>query len=242
MEPPTRQSQSDQPDETPSALRGWIDDALDRITRHPLLVQLQAGRAGFPRVARWVYCAGRESRAFPGMLEGMLTWSTDPVLTHVLRANLDDELGNGNPSEAHFQHYQHLLPELGLSVDQFNAYVEGPGITTALRAADYVATCRNEPLALGYMLINEAMTPAIYGAVESGLLSDGIQVRSTFFRLHVASDEQHVAMLLQACAGPFSRDAESVRDGLLLGERCMAVLLDEANGVFDGTRQATSGA
>jgi pyrroloquinoline-quinone synthase len=207
-----------------------VEGSLARIRCHRFIRASVGGGLELEQVQRWLFCAGRESRAFPAILEGMLARTSNPILARVLGENLDDEYGNGNPGEAHFQHYLRLLDLLGIPRADFEMYGEGPGIQAALGLADYCASRAGEAEALGYLLVNEAMTPVIYAAVERALLGLGARPETRFFELHVAVDAHHVAMLYRALESVPERDAPTVREGVLLGERGMAVLLDEATG------------
>jgi pyrroloquinoline quinone (PQQ) biosynthesis protein C len=215
-------------------LREKAGAALDRIERHRFVALANEGRLSRSQAHRWVMCAGRESRSFPSVLANMIKHVTDPLARKVLEENLDDEYGNGNPAEAHFQHYLQLLPAVGLSEVDFHNYVEGPGVALALRLAEAVSRRANAAIALGYMLVNEGMTPIIYGAVERAIFELQPCLKTQFFRLHVEVDEQHVAELYRAAEAFSEHDMSDMAHGIDLGERGMAVLLDEALGVFSG--------
>jgi pyrroloquinoline quinone (PQQ) biosynthesis protein C len=209
-----------------------LEDALKRIKNHPFLRDAMNGNVKMEQVKRWIFCAGRESRSFPAVIEGILTWCKNPTLIEVLTENLHDERGGGAPNEAHFKHYLRLLDELHLPRSEFLSYRECAGIRVALDTAFHVAGCLNEGEALGYLLINEAMTPVIYGAIEQALVRLGVPFQTQFFSLHVVTDEHHVALLLSALNTLEGKAIQEAVDGIELGERAMAILLDEALGRF----------
>lgn len=210
-----------------------VGDVLQRIRAHPFILDAHAGRLTQDQATRWIYCAGRESRTFPEILRHLLSWSRNDVVHAVLQENLDDELGNGDPNDAHFMHYLQLLDDLGLSRDWFDSYHERAGITLALSLAYNVATSGVEEAALGYMLVNEAMTPVTYLAARDALLPYFPHMATGFFDLHIAVDELHVRALYEAVHACQDRNLADLHFGINLGERGMAVLLDEAYGVFD---------
>src|ERR1700730_991523 len=86
-----------------------VEASLERIRQHPFVLDANADRLSLEQTHRWVMCAGRESRAFPPILESMLHHVTNARIRRVLAANLDDEHGSGDPQQAHFRHYLQLL-------------------------------------------------------------------------------------------------------------------------------------
>lgn len=216
-----------------AVVRARVEGSLDRIRRHPFIRAANAQELSFAEIIRWVMCAGRESRSFPDILRNMLSWSHNPVLKATLAENLDDELGNGHPEDAHFRHYLALLGELGLAADDFYAYDGRPGIGLALSMAYNVSLLGREAPVMGYMLVNEAMTPITYGAVKTAVARHRPALVSAFFDLHVAIDEVHVAGLYRVLPALPPDALDDLLFGVELGERGMAALLDEAIGVFD---------
>ncbi len=182
---------------------------------------------------RWVLCGGRESRVFPTILENMVARVSDLVVLEVLKQNLDDEYGNGNSDEAHFQHYLHLLPGIGLTHKDFENYEERAGIRLALDLAQNVSLQPIPAIAIGYMLVNEGMTPITYDAVDVAIHRFFPQLTTPFFRLHVEVDEHHVRELYRAIGAMPENTVDDILFGVELGERGMGALLDEALGVFD---------
>jgi pyrroloquinoline quinone (PQQ) biosynthesis protein C len=210
-----------------------VNEALERVRKHPFILDAHRGHLSKAQATRWIYCAGRESRTFPKILEHLLAWSTNNTIRDILQENLDDELGNGNPEQAHFKHYTHLLSNLHLPLEGFDNYRERAGITLALHLAFNVATSNAEEISIGYMLVNEAMTPVTYEAARSALSSYYPSLQTNFFDLHIEVDEHHVAALYDAVDALESPNDEMLHFGISLGERGMEVLLDEAYGVFD---------
>jgi pyrroloquinoline quinone (PQQ) biosynthesis protein C len=216
-----------------SAFLHEVEGGLSRIKSHPFLVAASAG--GLPKEAaeRWVFCAGRESRSFPGLLSGLIRRASSTQMVSVLQQNLNDELGNGNSDEAHFRHYLQLLDELKIPRSEFDSYSEGPGITLALALADTIATAASEPVALGYMVLNEAVTPLAYRAAQQALEAHFEKLSSRFFDLHVAVDAEHVRALETLITEAKGYRDEDLCYGVSLGERGMQSLLDEAYGLYN---------
>ncbi len=206
--------------------------ALERIRNHPFVVEAHRAALELETVHRWIFCAGRESRSFPTILENMLKLDLQPAVRTVLEKNLNDEYGNGNPEQAHYRHYIHLLSKIGLSETEFDAYSERAGIKLALDMADWVSNQQDVGIAIGYMLVNEGMTPITYGAVDAAIQPHHPNLRTQFFSLHVQVDAEHLEQLYDAVQFLLPDGEESVKQGIELGERGMAALLDEAHGVF----------
>lgn len=212
------------------------EESLARIQAHRFIRLAHRRELSRDQVLRWILCAGRESETFPNILVRMLERITSPQLVvDVLKENLDDEYGNGNPDEAHFQHYLKLLHAVGLTDADFRGYRERAGIRLALDLAESVSSQPVPEIAIGYMLVNEGMTPITYGAVDVAIHAYHPELDSTFFQLHVEVDEHHVRELYRAVGALPESAVDDVLEGIALGERGMAVLLDEALGVFDHT-------
>lgn len=210
-----------------------VEQALARIRTHRFIADAHNGRLSQDQATRWVMCAGRESRSFPQILKGMIERTPAGPMRTVLEENLHDELGGGNPEHAHFRHYVALLAQLGIEPAAFKAYQEGPGIRFALDLAKVMARTRRTAAALGYMLVNEGMTQITYAAAQAALCRHYDLPDLTFFKLHVEIDEEHVALLYEGLATVPGLVVRDVIYGVELGERGMAVLLDEAWGLFD---------
>ena len=214
-------------------IRSAADHSLDTIKNHRFVKCAESATLERNQVLRWIMCAGRESKTFPTILEFMISRSENSAVTKILQENLDDEFGNGNLDQAHFNHYIHLLNKIGLTKDDFEQYVEGPGILYALALAQSVATRQNSATAIGYMLVNEGMTPITYAAVDIALHKYYPELATSFFQLHVEVDEHHVEELYKAVAAMPDATVNDIIYGVHLGERGMAVLLDEALGALD---------
>ena len=215
------------------ALKSEIALSLFKIEAHPFVVEAHRGQLTLDKSLRWIMCAGRESRTFPKILENMLVYCRHPKIQGILQENLDDENGNGNPEHAHYQHYLHLLDNLGVSRDMFEKYPEKAGIRLAVDLALCVSNSGNLPLALGYMLVNEGMTPITYTAIKCGLQEYFPALKTQFFDMHISVDEKHVAELYRAVEELPSESMRDVLYGVAIGERGMAVLLDEVMGIFE---------
>ena len=154
-------------------------------------------------------------------------------MLQILRENLDDEYGNGNPDEAHFQHYLHLLHDVGLRTRSSSPMRSGP-----VSGSHWTSPTTSPPqpvpeIAIGYMLVNEGMTPITYDAVDVAIHRHFPKLDTKFFQLHVEVDEHHVHELYRAIGALDNDRLDDILFGIALGERGMGVLLDEALGVFD---------
>ena len=218
---------------TRAAIKVEADASLNRIRQHPFITTAMAGKLSKAQSVRWIKCAGRESRSFPYILENMISFTTNEAVKQILQENLDDEYGNGNPEHAHFKHYLHLLDNLSIPRSEFFEYNEGPGIRLALSLAYNISKAKNSGLALGYMLVNEGMTPITYEAARSALLPFYPTLKTTFFDMHITVDIHHVEELYRAIEHTSEDQLDDIRFEILAGERGMAVLLDEAYGLFD---------
>jgi pyrroloquinoline quinone (PQQ) biosynthesis protein C len=178
-------------------------------------------------------CAGRESKSFVAILKNLASWCTNPKTREILLANLADELGNGKPEDAHYQHYLQLLDALNIPRANFYSYSERAGIRLALSLAYNISLSKREACALGYLLINEAITPITYGAAKSAITYYYPNLKTTFFDLHVTIDDLHVKKLYEAVDELPTSSEDELLFGIDVGERGMAVLIDEAYGIFD---------
>lgn len=216
-----------------AAIKCAVTTSLDRIRVHPFISKATRGELTKEESLRWIYCAGRESRTFPKILENMLVSCDDPTIRGVLEDNLNDEYGNGNLDHAHYQHYVHLLDRLGVGRGAFEEYQERAGMRLAFDLAISVSRGDNMPRAIGYMLVNEGMTSITYSAVKQSVLMHFPGTKTPFFDLHIDVDEEHVRELYRAVKALPSTALEHLLYGVAIGERGMAVLLDEVIGVFD---------
>lgn len=178
-------------------------------------------------------CAGRESQSFVTILKNLTSWCGDSKIREILLANLADELGKGNPEEAHYMHYLQLLDSLNIPRSHFYSYSERAGIKLALSLAYNISLSRQKSRALGYLLINEAMTSITYGAAKSTISSFHPDLKTNFFDIHVVVDHLHVEKLFEAVEQLPSSSKSELLFGIDIGERGMAILLDEALGAFD---------
>ncbi len=224
-------------------IRDEVNASLDRIAQHPFIKDGHAQRLSEVQCLRWVMCAGRESRTFPEVLKNMMTLVENQKVMDILRENLQDELGNGNPEQAHFRHYVHLIQKLGLTEADFDSYPERAGIRLAVDLARSISLHSSPAVSLGYMLVNEGMTPITYGAVDMAIHKHFPELTTGFFKMHVVVDEEHVRQLFVAVEEMKDTDASNILFGVAVGERGMAVLLDEALGLYEASqRDATSAA
>lgn len=212
-----------------------VAHSLNRLRQHPFLKLAQNRELSKEQITRWLMCAGRESRIFPNVVRNMMLrcLADHEEIRAILAQNLNDELGNGNPEEAHFRHYEKLLESMEISKDQFLNYEEGAGINLALSLATNVSYKQPLPVAIGYLLVNEGMTPVTYAAVGKSLAHQYQYSKIPFLEVHVAIDARHVAALLRAVDQLTDVDMERLEYGIALGERGMSILLDEAYGIFE---------
>lgn len=216
-----------------TAIEKINEESLNRIRQHPFILDALSGKLSKESAERWIMCAGRESRTFPDILKKMISWVDNEKIKSILQENYDDELGNGNPDEAHFLHYLHLLRDLGIDRNVFFNYSEKAGIKLAVNLAHNVAESKNAAIVIGYMLVNEAMTPITYLAVKSAITKYYPNLATNFFDVHISVDEHHVAELIKAIEELDESNYSALLFGINIGERGMAVLLDEAYSVFD---------
>ena len=210
-----------------------VNSSLQRIREHPFIVEARAQRLSQDQAERWLMCGGRVSRSFPDILEIMVARSFNERIREILVSNLNDEYGNGDAEHAHFKHYLHLLDKLRIPRERFYQYEERAGIKLALSLAYNISRQSKEALAIGYMLVNEGMTQITYGAVDKALHHYHPDLQTKFFELHVEVDEKHVEDLYKAVEEMTTAEGNDLLFGISVGERGMAVLLDEAYGLFD---------
>jgi pyrroloquinoline quinone (PQQ) biosynthesis protein C len=211
----------------------YIEQGLERIRKHPFITEANSRTLTEEQAIRWIMCAGRESRSFPDVLNNLISRSSNPRIQDILKENLKDENGDGVLEHAHFMHYLQLLDKLQVSRDDFYAYNERAGIKLALSLAYNVSVLKSEAAALGYMLINESMTTITYSATKLAITRYYPNLSTGFFDIHVDVDEEHVDELYKAVDELDVSQLDDLLYGIDLGERGMAVLLDEAYGIFE---------
>jgi pyrroloquinoline quinone (PQQ) biosynthesis protein C len=213
----------------------YVNQSLERIGQHPFIRDAIEEKLSKEQIKRWLMCAGRESWIFPNIVRNMLVRCSPKhkKIAEILAQNLNDELGNGNPQEAHFHHYIQLLTELGISKEEFLNYNERAGIKLALSLGQNVSLYENAATAIGYLLVNEGLTPVTYAAVGRALWQHYQFAEIPFLEVHVAIDARHVEGLYWAVDQLTEADWDGLEYGVSLGERGMSILLDEAYGVFE---------
>jgi len=200
---------------------------------HPFLKKAKNGSLTEKQVISWIMCAGRESRAFPEIIKNMIQWVNNENIKSILIDNLNDEYGNGNPNEAHFMHYIQLLNKINLTEQDFLDYKDKEGVKFAVSLAYNVSNSEDIGFVLGYMLLNEALTPIIYSAIQDAMKKYYPNLNTDFFDIHIKVDEHHVEELFKAIENLTEKELESIQFGIELGQRGMSVILDESLGVFD---------
>lgn len=210
-----------------------VNESLDRIRSHPFILNGHAKNLTREQAIRWVKCAGRESRSFPHIIENMIKRTDNQSVIQILQENLDDEYGQGNPDHAHFMHYLHLLDEIGVSRKEFEEYEEKAGINLALSLAYNISMQDSQGISLGYMLVNEGMTCITYSSMKDAFSPYYPDIKTPFFDIHIEVDEHHVAELYKAAHHLGEKHLDDILFGVSIGERGMAVLLDEALGIYD---------
>jgi pyrroloquinoline quinone (PQQ) biosynthesis protein C len=205
-----------------------VDEAVATVINHPLVTQGRTGQLEWGKIKNWIFCAGRESKQFPEVVQAAIDNATNEDFSAALRRNLNDELGKGDPNEAHFQHYLQLLRTLNISRSEFDGYPEGDGLKRALEIAAEVINARDEALMLGYLLVNEELTGPIYGAIEQSLTRRRPEVHTKFFQIHVEGERDHVRALLVAGDQLQANRSERVLEGIRQGAEDMRSLLNEA--------------
>jgi pyrroloquinoline quinone (PQQ) biosynthesis protein C len=210
-----------------------VNESLQRLSRHPFVVEAKARRLSTTLLERWMKCAGRESKLFPSVLANMVRCCTSTRIRQVLSENLDDECGNGDPERAHFNLFLQLLCEVGIPEEAFYDYQEQAGVRFACDLARNMSCQSNLGITMGYMLINEGVPQITFSAVQHALLAHYPSLKSRFFELHITTDERHVQNLYATVDELNPSQETEIRYGISLGERGTAVLLDEAFGLFD---------
>ena len=200
---------------------------------HPFIKKALDGDLTNQQVINWIMCAGRESRAFPEIIKNMITWIDDENIKQILIDNLNDEYGNGNPNEAHFMHYIQLLQKINLTKEDFLNYENKAGVDLAVSLAYNVSRSKDVGCVLGYMLLNEALTPIVYSAIQDAMKIYYPHLNTDFFDIHIQVDEHHVEELFKAIENLTDKDLASIEFGIELGQRGMSVILDESIGIFD---------
>lgn len=210
-----------------------VNESLDRIRAHPFILGGYNKNLTQDQAVRWVKCAGRESRSFPHIIENMITRTDNRSVIQILQENLDDEYGHGNPNHAHFMHYLHLLDEIGVSRKEFEEYEEKAGVKLALSLAYNISMQDSQGVSLGYMQVNEGMTCITYSSMKDAFSTYYPNIKTPFFDIHIEVDEHHVAELYKAAHHLGEKHLDDILFGVSIGERGMAVLLDEALGIYD---------
>jgi pyrroloquinoline quinone (PQQ) biosynthesis protein C len=216
-----------------AAVEKTVAGSLDRIRKHPFIIDAQIGKLSESQAKRWIMCAGRESYSFPYILENLISWSNNEKIKNILLRNLADERGHGLVENSHFIHYLQLLDKIGVSRDEFYAYRERAGINLALSLAYNISTVEEEAQAIGYMLINESVTSITFTAARAAITNYYPELKMEFFDIHIEVDDRHVTELYDAVSELTSSQIEDLIFGIEIGERGMAVLLDEAYGLFE---------
>lgn len=210
-----------------------INKHLNKFKDHPFIQKANNNELAKEQLINWLMCAGRESRTFPEIIKNMIEWTNNQVIKDILIENLNDEYGNGNPNEAHFMHYIQLLEQIELSQNDFLNYDEKAGVKFAVSLAYNISMSKDIGLVLGYMLINEALTPIVYSAIQEAMKKYYPELETNFFDLHIKVDEQHVKELYKAISVLDDNSIESLKFGIELGQRGMLIILDESLGIFN---------
>jgi len=214
-------------------IKKFVDISLEQIHKHPFIIEANGKKISKDKIVRWIMCAGRESRTFPEIIKNMISWLDNQNVKNILIENLNDEYGNGNPEDAHFRHYLQLIEKIGLTENDFINYNEKEGIKLATSLAYNISMLKNPAIVLGYMLVNEEITPISYLAVKASILVYYPDLKTDFFDIHIEIDEGHVAELYKALEELDSSLYEDVLFGIRLGQRGMEILFDEAYGIFN---------
>jgi pyrroloquinoline quinone (PQQ) biosynthesis protein C len=204
-----------------------VNASTNRLRNHRFVRAAADAELSREQLIRWILCAGKESRAFPDVLRGALR-SAKGSAHVVLKKNLDDELGNGDPNEAHFQHYLRLLDEIGVLRSVYELYEPGRDLRAALELAAKVANGTSVARLYGYLVLNESATGPIYHAMEIAAAQLFPNLQSRFFSLHVSGDEVHVRDLLTVATEFTVEHGDEVLDGIELGEHGLCLVLNES--------------
>lgn len=213
-----------------------LNQNIELYKLHPYIIHALNNTLTQNQLIRWIMCAGRESRTFPEIIKNMISWIDNEQIKNILIENLDDEYGNGNPNNAHFRHYIQLLNRMGFSENDFLNYQEKEGVKFAVSLAYNISVSKNTGLVLGYMLINEGLTPIVYSAIQEAMKKDYPTIETDFFAMHIEVDEHHVAELYKAINYLDKEEYDSLKFGIEIGLRGMQIILDESLGLFDNMK------
>jgi Iron-containing redox enzyme len=215
-----------------SQIRIAVEESLDVISSHRFVRDARARRLSDEQCQRWIMCAGRESRSFPDILQNIIDGVDAEPLRRVLTDKLDDELGSGRPENARAHRYLHLLRDIGLTEAKICSYDAKAGTRFALDLAYNVSVQRDLAVAIGYVLVNEAVAPIIDGAMELAIRHCYPDLTTGFFETDVGVGLARVDQLSEAVGRLDDGDQDGVLFGINVGERARAALLDEALGLF----------
>lgn len=214
-------------------IENLINNHLNKFENHPFIQKANNHELTKEQLINWLMCAGRESRTFPEIIKNIIEWTNNQIVKDILIENLNDEYGNGNPNEAHFMHYIQLLEQINLSQNDFLNYDEKAGVKFAVSLAYNISMSKDIGLVLGYMLINEALTPVIYSAIQEAMKKYYPELKTNFFDIHIQVDEEHVKDLYRAISVLDESSVKSLQFGIELGQRGMLIILDESLGIFN---------
>lgn len=127
-----------------------------------------------------------------------------------------------------------LLRDIGLSEDEMSDYDEQAGIRFSVELAYNVSVLPDPAVAVGYVFVNEAVTPIVHGAMELALRHCYPGLTTDFFKIDVEAGAARIEHLSEAVGRLDDAEQDSVLFGVNLGERGAAALLDEALGLFAG--------
>jgi hypothetical protein len=215
-----------------SQIRIAVEESLDVISSHRFVHGARSRRLSEEQCQRWIMCAGRESRSFPEILQNVIAGVDDEPLRRVLTDKLDDELGNGRPEHARPHRYLHLLRDIGLTEAKICSYDGKAGTRFALDLAYNVSVQPDLAVAIGYLLVNEAVAPIVDGAIELAIRHCYPDLTTDFFDTDVEVGTARVDQLSEAVGRLDDGDQDGVLFGVNVGERGRAALLDEALVLF----------
>ncbi len=200
-------------------MRRFIIHLKDRLRpmEEPYFARLADGtlpRAAFrASQAQFLYAVD----AFSRVMLALAARCEDAELVAALHANVRDELGDGDPEQAHGATFRLLLGRLGAE--------EAPerGAVAAFNAALFGVALRGPVLrAVAALGIIEDLFAGFSAALADGIVARGWLPREEIvhYRVHEALDEQHAEDFYRFLDGPWARSAEerqAITCGLELG-------------------------
>ncbi|GEM_PF-3938350 len=173
--------------------------ATHRIWQHPFFALLRSHPTIF-LLQRWAIQAGRIDQAFALILDNMIkNPAISPKMHHPIQENLQDELGNGDPTQEHFTLFRNVLQELQISEDE---YLKTPmtKATKQIITSLTKASCNHNSIQILAMMASEELLcpqefPLLLDVIEQFVPKDQL----SYFYVHISADCRHANDLIRLC-------------------------------------------